>query len=291
MERRNLMAGLVVLVLSVFMLAGTASAHKGKAKPGVVEPVGCVINTEPSFTDQGEFEEHSSVADVVEVECEGSGKLQYDGKIKISDVELYDRCGKKMSWTPTNEFLATEGPSTEATLDDDGNATVVLFAGPGCKPGESQIAVDEVEYPNETYTAPFTVTPPEETEEGVYALPETKVEDDINSSVATVIQVEYPGIAEAKVTVNAEQLALRCKKEPHIIWIGPNEKEITPEVPGRLEGETALMTDDDGNAFVVALGATSCQPGKVDIEASLEETESFNTLNGKFIIEAPKPTI
>jgi len=94
MERRNLMAGLVVLVLSVFMLAGTASAHKA-AKPQTVEPKGCIINTEPSFVDQGEFEEHSSVADVVEVECEGSGKLQYDGKIKISDVELYDRCGKK----------------------------------------------------------------------------------------------------------------------------------------------------------------------------------------------------
>jgi len=291
MERRNLIVGLLVLVVSVFMLAGTASAHKGKANPATVEPKGCVIETLPSFVDQGEFEEHSSVADVIQVECEGSGKLQYDGKIKISDVELYDRCGKKMSWTPTDEFLATEGPSTEATLDDDGNATVVLFAGPGCKPGESQIAVDEIEYPNETYTAPFTVTPPEETEEGVFAMPSHQVEDDITSSVGTIIQVEFPGIAEAKVTINAEQLALDCGKAPKTIWIGPNEKEITPEVPGRLEGETAPVTDNDGNAFVVLLGATSCGPGKVHIEASLEEVESFNTVNGLFVVEAPKPTI
>ncbi len=295
MERRNLLAGVVVLVLSVFMLAGTASAHKG-AKPAVKgEPKGCVVNTLPTFTDQGIEEEHSSVADIVEVECEGSGKLQYDGKLIISDVELYDRCGKKMSWLPVEgeELELKEGPSVEVKLDDDGNATAVLWAGPGCKPGESQIMVDEKEFPNETYTEPFSVVPPNETEEGVFAMPEKKVEDDIYSRVATIIQVEYPGIAEAKVALNAEQLYLRCKKEPHIKFYGSNEKEIEPVAEtGRIEGETnPLETDDDGNVFVVAVGTKSCQPGKVDIEASLEETESFNTLNGNFELVAPKPTL
>ena len=290
MDRRSLMAGLVALILSAFPLAGTASAHTKKANPGLPEEVGCVVNTLPGFVDQGLETEASSVADVIEVECEDSGKLEYDGKIKISDVELYDRCGKKMSWSPTDEFETTEGPSTEAKLDDDGNATVVLWAGPECKPGESQIMVDEVEFPNETYMAPFTVLPPEETEEGVFAMPETKVEDDIFSSTATIIQVEFPGIAEAKVTVNAEQLFLDCIKAPRVVWVGPNEKEIT-RGEGRLEGPTALETDDDGNAFVVVLGARSCGKGTVDIEASLEETESFYTVNGQFFIEAPKPTI
>ena len=289
MERRNLTAGIVVLLLSVLVPAGTAFARKGGARPAA-EPVGCVIDTLPSFVDQGEFEEHSSVADVIQVECEGSGKLQYDGKIKISDVELYDRCGKKMSWTPADEFVTTEGPSTEAKLDDDGNATVVLFAGPGCKPGESQITVDEIEYPNETYMAPFTVTPPEETEEGVFPMPNHEVEDDITSSAATIIQVEFPGIAEAKVTVNAEQMLLDCDRGARTVWVGPNEKVIT-ETEGRIEGEKALVTDNDGNAFVVLLGTKSCGPGKVHVEASLEEVESFNTVNGLFTIEAPKPTI
>ncbi len=289
METRNLTAGLVALVLSVLVLAGTASAHTKQAKPAV-EPVGCVVNSLPAFVDQGSEGEASSVADVIEVECEYTGKLQYDGKVKISDVELFDRCGKHMSWSPTNEFTPTDGAATEAKLDDDGNATVVLWAGPGCKPGESQVMVDEIEYPNETYMTPFAVLPPDETVEGVHAMPESKVEDDVSSSVATIIQVEYPGVAEAKVAVNAEALFLRCKKEPRIIWVGANEKEITRE-DGRLEGPTAIETDDDGNAFVVVLGTKSCQPGRVDLEASLEETESFNTLNGKFLIEAPRPTV
>lgn len=296
MERRNLLAGLAVLVLGVFMLAGTASAHKPKqTKKGTpkVEPVekGCVVNTLESFIDQGLETEASSVADIVEVECEDHGKKQYDGEITIADQQLFNRCGKgtHLSWSPTNEFAPTVGPVTKAKLDDDGNATVVLWAGPECKPGETDIVVDEVAFPFETYTASFTVLPPETTEEGVTALPAKKVEDDVFSSVATIIQVEFP-IVETKVAINAEQLFTRCGKFPHVEWIGPNEKFITFDT-GRLEGATALETDDDGNAFVVALGDRSCQPGKVTIEADLEEAESFNSLFGEFEIEFPRTTI
>jgi hypothetical protein len=296
MERRNLLAGLAVLVLGVFMLAGTASAHKPpqskkQAKPAVGAEKGCVVETLPSFIDQGLETEASSVADIIEVECEHEGKLQYDGEITISDTELFDRCGKgtHLSWSPTQEFAPTVGPSTKAKLDNDGNASVVLWAGPECKPGETDIMVDETTFPFETYTATFTVLPPETTKEGVFALPEKKVEDDVFSSVATIIQVEFP-IVETKVAVNAEQLFTRCGKFPHIEWVGPNEKFIAFD-EGRLEGAHALETDDDGNAFVVALGDRSCQPGKVKIEASLEEAESFNSVFGEFEIEFPRPTI
>ncbi len=285
-----LATSLAALASALGLLAlapGAASAREASsgASPLTSPAPTCVVHSLPSFMDQGIEGEASSVADIIEVECAPS---VYDGTVTISDVELYDRCGKNMSWSPTYEFKSTEGPATEATLDDDGNATVVVWAGPGCKPGETQIAVDEVSYPNETYTAPFTVLPPKPTAEGVTALPAKEVEDDIHSSVATIIEVEFP-VAETKIAVNAEQLLERCGKAPHVIWVGPNEKEIARET-GRLEGETALETDDDGNTFVVALGASSCQPGKVDIEASLENAESFNTVNGTFEIEAPRPT-
>src|SRR5208283_3034558 len=135
MERRNLLVGIVVLALSVFMLAGTASAQKTKVKAAWEGTQGCVVNSLPSFMDQGEEGLKnagipSSVADVIEVECEHSGKLQYDGKVKISDLQLYNRCRKNdgtVKWYKSNgteSGSAAEG--IEVSLDDDGNATVAL---------------------------------------------------------------------------------------------------------------------------------------------------------------------
>lgn len=304
MERRSLFAGLVVLAISLFALTGTASAHKVKpnGKPAVAEEKGCVVHSLPSFIDQGLETEASSVADIIEVECEVTGKQQYDGKVKISDTQLFNKCKKGMSWSPTNEFNPKAGVATEATLDNDGNATVVLWAGPDCKAGETTITVDELEFPFETYMTTFNVLPPETTEAGVEALDpcaepvkqggvvcNSKVEDDIFSSVATIIQVETP-VVETKVAIDAEQLFSRCGKAPHVIWVGPNEKKIT-EGTGRLEEGNAIETDDNGNAFVVALGAKSCQPGKVKIEASLQEVESFDSWFGEFTIEFPRTTL
>ncbi len=285
---RRRLAVLIVAALGVLAVVQPATASaKGGAKPAVAAPPTnqCIVHSLPAFMDQGIEKDASSVADIVEVECD---PFEYDGKVKISDVELYDRCGRNMSWSPTYEFKSTVGPSTEAQLDDDGNATVVLWAGPECKPGESQVVVDEVAYPNETYMTPFSVLPPEETPEGVFALPSRQVEDEIHSSVATILEVEFPAVAEHKVAIDAEQMYDRCGKGPHAIWIGPNEEPIKAE--GRLEGESAIETDDDGNAFVVLLGARSCQPGKVVIAASLEESP-FTTVDTTFTIESPRPTV
>ena len=51
MERRNLLAGVVVLVLSVFMLTGTASAQK-QGEAAAAEQ-GCIVISLPSFMDHG----------------------------------------------------------------------------------------------------------------------------------------------------------------------------------------------------------------------------------------------
>ena len=292
MERRNLLAGVVVLVLSVFMLAGTASAQKTKVKPAS-EAQGCVINSLPSFMDQGEegLENAgipSSVANVIEVECEHTGKLQYDGKVRISDLELYNRCRKNggtVHWfesTGEPGGSATEG--IEVSLDNDGNATVALVA-TNCRPGETTVVVDETEYPFETYMTTFVVLPPEPTEEGVWAMPAKEVETDTNSSVVTIIQAEFP-VVETPIDINAEQLYDRCDRED--VWVSSEGNEITSDT-GRLESE--VETDNDGNAFVVLFGSKSCQPGDVKLFADLEEAESFQTVHNSFEIEYPRPTI
>src|SRR5438876_1085703 len=133
MERRNLLAGLVVLALSLFVLSGTAlahSTHHKKAKPragsdpGSSAPETCVVKALPSsFMDQGEFGSASSVADIIEVECE---EVYAEKFVRISANELFSRCDKKLYWrTPYNPKLST-GPSFSVELDNDGNATAVV---------------------------------------------------------------------------------------------------------------------------------------------------------------------
>ena len=100
MERRNLLAGLAVLALSLFVLSGTAFAHAThhkKAKPhcegATSAPETCVVHALPSsFMDQGEFGTASSVADIIEVECEEVYAEKY---VRISANELYSRCDKQ----------------------------------------------------------------------------------------------------------------------------------------------------------------------------------------------------
>ena len=104
MERRNLLAGLAALALSLFLLSGTAFAHANhhkKAKPngesgGGGTPETCVVHALPSsFMDQGEFGAASSVADIIEVECE---EVYAEKDVRISANGLYSRCDKQLYW-------------------------------------------------------------------------------------------------------------------------------------------------------------------------------------------------
>ena len=93
-----------------------------------------MIHTLPgSFMDQGEFGSASSVADVIEVECE---PVYAEKFVRFSASELYSRCDDKLYWTiPTKPFdllTAKSGPSFSVELDNDGNATAVVLGGPSC---------------------------------------------------------------------------------------------------------------------------------------------------------------
>ncbi len=234
MERRNLLAGLAVLALSLFVLSGTAfahAAHHKKAKPhgatGAAET--CVVHALPaSFMDQGEFGTASSVADIIEVECE---EVYAEKHVRISANELYSRCDKHLYWrTPyVNEGFAT-GPSFSVELDNDGNATAIVLGGPSCAAGESLIAAHLEVAPFTTATTGFTVLPPRPTEPGVFATPENKVEGETYSDVATIVQVEFPPVfAEEPVNVDFAQLYARCHETPktEVITMG-DEGTRTP---------------------------------------------------------------
>ncbi len=298
MERRNLLAGLAVLALSLFVLSGTAFAHathhkraKPRSESTTSAPETCVVHALPdSFMDQGEFGAASSVADVIEVECEEVYAEKY---VRISANELYSRCDGKLFWRTPYEsdsggWVPESAPSFSVQLDNDGNATAVVIGGPSCAAGESLIAAHLESAPYTTVTTGFTVLPPRPTTPGVYVTPEKKIEGEEASDVATIVQVEFPPVfAEEPVNVNGSQLTSRCKKWPHTeaIVMGP---EGYPETEEDLE-EGTLYLDNDGNAFAVIIGNSSCASGDSLIEASLENAP-YTTYTTNFTIEPPQPT-
>ena len=296
MERRNLLAALAVLALSLFLLSGTAFAHTTRHKratpttqPGdTSSPETCVIHTMPaSFMDQGEFGSASSVADIIEVECE---PVYAEKWVKISATELYSRCADKLYWTtPTNPFhFSASGPSFAVELDNAGNATAVVLGGPSCAAGESLVSAHLESAPFTTVTTGFTVLPPRVTNTAVTASPESKVEGEEYSDVATIVQVEFPPVfAEEPVDINAAQLYARCKEDYRLDWIVMGASG--PEVLATHAEEATVSLDNDGNAFAVLFGNYSCAAGPSMIEASLENAP-YTTLTTTFTVEPPRST-
>jgi hypothetical protein len=274
----------MVLASSLLLLVGTASAH-GTASPAAGEepPSGqCTVKSLPSFVAQGEFATTATVADVIEVGCDPA-EYGTGSEVSVIASQLYSRCQGLISWYIPNPYKVSAGRSVTLTLDADGNATVALIAGPKCQAGESLITVHEIDEPFESFTTPYTVLPPNDTEKGVFALPASQIEDSESSGVGTIIEAEFPGASEDKIRFGSEELLARCRRAPHLHWITEARGEVTgvSEVNG-------LELDDNGNIFVVAIGDSSCYPGASLVEADLE-SKPFTTETTDFTIESPKP--
>jgi uncharacterized lipoprotein YajG len=313
MERRNLVAGLIVLALSLFMLTGTAlarTAHHSKhatTKSTTPTTEECVVKSEPgAFMDTGESvlgapNRASSVADIIEVEC----LEEYAGStVKVADQELWARCKNAekehlMSWTvppATPAEFGDTSPEAEATLDNDGNATFVVW-GTNCAAGETLVTADLEAGKHPTVTTTFTVTPPRPTPESIQVYPAVEgatngegaaMDNDVNSSTAAIVYLEFsPEFAEEFVNVNDRQLFAKCKLGNKVVWIGPNEEELAT---GPEAGVETVQLDNDGNAFVVAIAGESCQAGKTLVEASLEAAP-YTTLYTTLTVLPPEPTI
>jgi hypothetical protein len=249
------------------------------------------VRSLPSFIAQGEFGRASSVADIVEVECES---IYAEHFVKISSQELYNSCADKLTWYVMEKGYSS-GPSvSKVQLDDDGNATVAVWGGPSCASiTESLISAHLEEAPYETFTTAFSVLAPKPTKPGVYATPETQVESDILSSAVTVVQVEFPPVyAEKEVNVSDEQLFDSCQLTEPITWVGPEAGEEIAGEPGLIVGgveSVKLKLDNDGNAFVVLFGYDSCAAGPSEIDASLE-VAPYTTYTTTFTIKPPEET-
>jgi hypothetical protein len=279
----------MALVISSFLLTGTALAHKTGSTKGsqTGDPPACIVHSLPSFVASGEFGEASSVADIVEVECES---VYAEHFVKISSQELYNRCDDHLSWISDTLAAGVIGPAIgKVQLDDDGNATVAVWGGPSCASGESLISAHLEEAPYTTVTTAYTVVAPKVTTPGVTALvpPPLKseeVENGTDSSVATIVQVEFPPVyAEKNVVISAEQLFDSCQLAPHVIWIGPNLKTVS------VKETVKVKLDDDGNAFVVLFGFASCAAAESEIEASLE-IAPYTTYTTIFTVLPPQET-
>jgi hypothetical protein len=233
--------------------------------------------------DQGEFGAASSIADVIEVECE---PVFAEHHVVISANELYSRCDHRLFWRTPYTGETSSSASFEVELDNAGNATAVVIGGPSCAAGESLIAAHLTEAPFTTVTTGFTVLPPRPTEPGVFATPSSKVEGEFYSDVATIVQVEFPPVfAEEPVNINFSQLYSRCHEDPKTEILTMDNGEVRTS-----DGEEeTLYLDNDGNAFAVLIGNSSCAAGSSLIEASLENAP-YTTYTTDFTIEPPRPT-
>jgi len=289
MDRRNRLAGFVILVVvSAFLLGGGVFVGTAHAKPAA-EEANCLIHSLPSFIDQGEFTaEEGSVADLVEVEC----KSVFAGaKVGIAARELANRC--PLFWiyghSPVN---VTEASTLKGIkLDGAGNVEVALVAGPSCASGEVLISAHMEEAPYQTVTTPYTILGPKETKPGLEVKGATnepkQVEDYNDSSLFAIVQVEYPSVyAEKDVEVSAEQLFSRCAMAPKLVWFTEDAKHHKVEAVASVK----LKLDDLGNAFAIVDAEESCAPkGESEFESVLLVAPGTRE-TAQFEVEGPHET-
>jgi hypothetical protein len=306
-HRRRLPAVGALALLVAFAASGVTAmtpnaAHARAAHPAsaiataaAVPPATCVVHSLPSFIAQGEnisnaqgeavaqVNTEATVGDVIQVSCDpnlyGTGS-----KVRITASQLFTRCQGRVTWYVPNPFSETvNSRGVTVRIDADGNATVALRAGPECTTGESLVTAHMEEEPFESFTTSFSVLPPVTTTPGVFALPATQVEDSSSSGVATIIETEFAGGSEKFVHIASEELFHRCQALPHLRWVrmdGTKEEDVAEVGPVQL--------DNDGNAFVIALGDASCAEGPSLIEADLL-SKPFTTFMTDFTIQPPQP--
>lgn len=245
--------------------------------PTPQKPV-CKVSSNSSMVEMGEFKTESSIADIVQVEC---NPIYSQNTVTISSPQLFNFCQGRLSWSSPFPYAPVEGSSITVTLDNDGNATVAVWGGPSCAPHKARIFASLNAPPFTTVWTYFNIQTPRNTKPGVTANPSTEVEDNVYSSVATVIQVEFPS-AEAGKSVNISSQTLLSACAGGLKWVGPDEMVL-----GKNVNNVDVHLDNNSNAFVVLLGGASCASGTYLIAADLT-TAPFTTYYTKFTVKSPR---
>lgn len=272
--------GASALLVPLLGVIGAQAASASTSPP----PPTCVVKASPySFVETGLGESASSVAFIITVECK---PVYSEQTVSISSSQLNNACHNTLSWYSATATAGTgpgegSGESFNVVLDNDGNATAVVWGGPSCAASRDLIEADLQTAPFTTVTTHVVVSPPETTKEGLHVYPVSEVEDANTSSVAAIFYLEFPSVyAERTVEISDGQLSSRCQ----VTWVGPDEVVL-----GTGSSVTTTL-DDNGNAFVVALAGPSCPSGKTLATADLVGPP-YTTLTAGFTILSPRVTV
>jgi hypothetical protein len=270
-------------------LAGVASAQATPTIPvhsTWTHHPNCVITPSPStFVETGLGATASSVAFVLTVEC----KPVFAGqKVEINAQQLNNACHGTLSWYSATGTQGTgpgtgTGESFDVYLDNDGNATAVVWGGPSCAATYDLVTADLTVAPYTTVRTHVKILAPVTTATSLHVYPYAEVEDSTTSSVAAIFYAEYPSVyAEGQVEFSDAQLYDRCSGG--ITWVGPDEVVL-----GTGKSVTTTL-DDNGNAFVVALAGPSCASGKTLAQVDLVNP-TYRTLTTNFSVLSPRVTV
>ncbi len=282
--RPRLMLAVTGAVSLVIPLMGLSAAQAATARQSSLPkyPV-CIVTSTPQVVESGLGATTSSIADVIQVECKPKFSEQ---TVEISSPQLNGLCRGTLSWYSDLGTPATTGTGEtfDVTLDDDGNATAVVWGGPSCAAGRALITADLTVAPYTTAKTHLVIEAPQSTPTGITAQPSSQVEDATYSGVDTVFQVEFPSVySEDTVELSSPQLYDHC--HGNITWVGPDETILGTGVKS-----VDVTLDDNGNAFAVALAGPSCATGKSQVTADLL-APGYTTLSTNFKILSPRVTV
>jgi hypothetical protein len=214
--------------------------------------------------------------------------------VNISSSQLAASC-VQLNFGHQAPFMSGADNMT-VTLDDDGNATV-LVAGYNCAPGTSVIEADLEVAPYYTAVTTLTALPPVVSPTGVTGYPttsgtvttgevetgDTKASGD--SDVYAVFYVETsPVYAEQQVEITSPELQDRCGGG--WVWAAYSASGVSIVAdPTSIQG----TIDDDGNVAFEFAGI-SCAAGTSTIIADVLAGD-HPTYTTTFNIVAPQPTI
>jgi hypothetical protein len=291
MRVRLKMAAVLIGTAGLLMpVAGAASAQAATAAPGPSSSPthipNCIITPAPStFVETGEGATASSVAFVLQVECK---PVFAEQTVEINAQQLSNACHGTLSWYSATATLGTApgwgtGDTFNVVLDNDGNATAVVWGGPSCAATRDLITADLTVAPYTTVRTHVVIEAPASTPTSLHVYPAQEVEDATTSSVATIFYAEFPSVyAGNAVQFTDAQLYDRC--QGGITWVGPDETIL-----GYGKSVTTTL-DNNGNAFVVALAGPSCASGKTLGQVDLTVPE-YRTLTTPFTVLSPRVTV
>jgi hypothetical protein len=270
-------------------LAVVAGAQAASAQVRLVwktqETHECIIVPSPSsFVETGLGATASSVAFVLQVECK---PVFAEQTVEINTPQLNNACHDTLTWYSATATEGTapgtgSGESFSVVLDNDGNATAVVWGGPSCAATKDLITADLTVAPYTTVRTHVTIEAPVTTQTGLSAYPAQEVEDSSTSSVAAIFYAEFPSVyAENTVEFSDAQLSDRCTGG--VTWVGPDDVVL-----GTGKSVTTTL-DDNGNAFVVALAGPSCASGDTLAQADLVGP-TYRTLTTNFKVLSPRVT-